>query len=66
MVLVFGVSHFQRHRPLQLYWTAPDRGSGCIEFKAMVMERADVWYMDDGGLTYRLCEDDSPLAEPTV
>ena len=32
----------------------------------MVVERQDVWYMDDGGLTYTMCEDDSPLAEPTV
>ncbi len=32
----------------------------------MVVERQDVWFMDDGGLTYQMCEDDSPLAEPTV
>jgi hypothetical protein len=28
----------------------------------MVVERKDIWYMDDGGLTYTICEDDSPLA----
>ena len=32
----------------------------------MVVERQDVWYMDDGGLTYTICEDDGPLSEPTV
>jgi hypothetical protein len=32
----------------------------------MVIERQDVWYMDEGGLTYNLCEDNSPLAEPPV
>ncbi len=32
----------------------------------MVIERQDVWYMDDAGLTYTLCEDNSPLAEPPV
>ena len=26
--------------------------------KAMVVERNDFWYMDDGGLTYTICEDD--------
>lgn len=51
---------------IQVYWTSPPRGSGCIDFKAMVVERQDVWFMDDGGLTYSMCEDDSPLAEPTV
>lgn len=49
-----------------VFWTSPPRGSGCIDFKAMVVERQDVWYMDDGGLTWTMCEDDSPLAEPTV
>jgi hypothetical protein len=32
----------------------------------MVIERQDVWYIDDGGLSYTLCEDNSPLAEPPV
>ncbi len=55
------------HQPLlQVFWTSPPRGSGCIDFKLMVVERQDVWYMDDGALTYKMCEDDSPLAEPTV
>ena len=30
-------------------WTAPDQGSGCINLKAMVVERNDFWFMDDGG-----------------
>ena len=50
----------------QFLWTAPPRGSGCINFKAMVEERMDIWYSDYGSLTYSLCEDDSPLAEPPV
>jgi len=51
---------------ITVYWTSPPKGSGCIDFKAMVVERQDVWFMDDGGLTYQMCEDDSPLAEPTI
>ena len=49
-----------------MYWTSPPKGSGCIDFKAMIIERQDYWYMDDGELTYSMCEDDAPLAEPTV
>ena len=33
----------------QVYWTAPEQGSGCIQLKAMVVERNDYWFMDDGG-----------------
>ena len=51
-----------------MWWVAPPRFSGCVRFRAMVEERADVWFTDYGaersGLTYELCEDDSPLAEP--
>ena len=49
-----------------MYWTSPPIGSGCIDFKAMIVERQDVWYADDGGLTYTMCEDDGPLSEPKV
>ena len=50
-----------------MLWTAPEAGNGCIQLKAMVVERADVWYMDEGGLTYTFCEDDSPMgAAPLV
>ncbi|XP_059097069.1 spondin-1-like isoform X2 [Tigriopus californicus] len=51
---------------VQFYWTAPPIGSGCIDFHAMIEERKDVWYADDGSLTYTLCEDKSPLAKPPI
>jgi len=47
-------------------WTAPEQGSGCINLKAMVVERNDFWFMDDGALTYTICEDDSPMAAPPL
>ena len=34
---------------VQVLWTAPEMGSGCIQLKAMVVERNDYWFMDDGG-----------------
>jgi len=51
---------------VDIFWTAPEAGSGCIFLKAMVVERNDLWYMDDGGLTYQICEDDSPMAAPPL
>jgi hypothetical protein len=31
----------------------------------MVVERKDLWFMDDGSLTYTICEDSSPIgAQP--
>ena len=32
----------------------------------MVVERKDLWYMDDGGLTHTFCEDDSPMGQPPL
>jgi len=46
---------------IQVLWTAPEAGTGCIQLKAMVVERPDMWFMDDGGLTYIFCEDNSPM-----
>lgn len=42
---------------IQVRWTAPPPGSGCIVFKATVVEHRDVWFQDDGPLTKTLCED---------
>ncbi|XP_071748069.1 uncharacterized protein [Lepeophtheirus salmonis] len=47
-----------------VHWIAPRRNSGCISFKAMVIERPGIWFMDDGALSYTVCEDSSALAEP--
>ena len=38
---------------VQVLWTAPEMGSGCIQLKAMVVERNDYWFMDDGGKSCR-------------
>ncbi|KAG4072467.1 hypothetical protein HA402_004399 [Bradysia odoriphaga] len=40
-------------------WKAPQVGSGCVVFKATVIEHRDVWYMDDGPLTKEFCEEQS-------
>ncbi|GAB0098587.1 F-spondin [Sergentomyia squamirostris] len=53
---------------IQLLWTAPPPGSGCVVFRATVMEHRDVWYMDDGPLSKMLCEDeqDSIDVQPII
>ncbi|XP_018331208.1 spondin-1 [Agrilus planipennis] len=37
-------------------WTAPPTGSGCVVFRAMVLEDSSHWYADDGELSKTLCE----------
>ncbi|KAF7283544.1 hypothetical protein GWI33_000285 [Rhynchophorus ferrugineus] len=37
-------------------WAAPPPGSGCVTFRAMVLEDAEHWYADDGGLSKTFCE----------
>lgn len=53
---------------IQVLWTAPPLNSGCVRFRAMVVENRDVWYMDDGGLTKELCEEvqESPDMQPPI
>lgn len=41
----------------QILWTAPEQGSGCVTFRATIIEHRDVWYMDDGPLSKDFCED---------
>ncbi|KAH8384614.1 hypothetical protein KR093_002647 [Drosophila rubida] len=53
---------------MHLTWTAPSEpGSGCILIRATVLQHRDVWHMDDGGLTRRICEEvvDDVESQPT-
>ncbi|RWS26881.1 hypothetical protein B4U80_04927 [Leptotrombidium deliense] len=43
---------------ISVMWLAPPAGSGCVVFKATVVENKDIWYMDDYGLTKVLCEEE--------
>lgn len=43
---------------MQVIWTAPETGSGCIAFRATIIENRDSWYMDEGVLTQEMCEDE--------
>ncbi|XP_066146620.1 spondin-1 [Euwallacea fornicatus] len=37
-------------------WASPPPGSGCVTFRAMVLEDEYHWYADDGGLSKIFCE----------
>ncbi|NP_001161531.1 F-spondin-like protein precursor [Saccoglossus kowalevskii] len=37
-------------------WTAPPRNTGCVNFRATVVQHKQVWFKDDGALTLTLCE----------
>lgn len=41
---------------ISVMWIAPSQGSGCVFFRATVVERNGLWYKDDGALSYKLCE----------
>ncbi|XP_063909409.1 spondin-1-like isoform X2 [Zophobas morio] len=43
---------------VEVLWTAPPSGNGCIYIKATVFESGDSWFADDGGLTKLLCEEE--------
>lgn len=37
-------------------WVAPPPGSGCVNFKAMILQDSTHWYADDGNLSKTFCE----------
>jgi spondin-1 len=55
-------------KEIMVTWIAPEANSGCVIFKATVIERRDVWYSDDGPFSIQLCEDvaDSGDVQPIV
>ncbi|XP_075165996.1 spondin-1-like [Haematobia irritans] len=43
---------------LDLAWTAPtDTEDACVLIRATVIQHRDVWFMDDGSLTKRICKE---------
>ncbi|EDX06734.1 GD10853 [Drosophila simulans] len=54
---------------MHLTWVAPSEpGSGCVLIRATVQQHREVWHMDDGGLTKRICEEvtDDVESQPTA
>ncbi|XP_076544630.1 spondin-1 isoform X2 [Osmia lignaria lignaria] len=44
-------------------WTSPSEGSGCIFIRATILETPDTWYMDDGNLVLKICQDSKAEAD---
>ncbi|XP_071791189.1 spondin-1-like [Asterias amurensis] len=39
-------------------WIAPPAGTGCVNFRGAAVQKKQIWYKDEQGLTLWLCEDD--------
>lgn len=45
---------------IDVVWIAPSgTGGGCVLLRATVIQHRDVWFMDDGFLTKKLCEEEN-------
>ncbi|KAJ1177564.1 hypothetical protein NDU88_002817 [Pleurodeles waltl] len=55
----------RRRTRIQVFWTAPVTGSGCVILKASIVQKRIIYFQDDGSLTKRLCEQDPSLEDGT-
>uniref|UniRef100_A0A9J8BFX1 Spondin-1 n=1 Tax=Cyprinus carpio carpio TaxID=630221 RepID=A0A9J8BFX1_CYPCA len=56
----------RRRTRIQVFWTAPPSGSGCVLLKASIVQRKIISFQDEGSLTKRMCEKettDKPLLD---
>ncbi|XP_066489113.1 spondin-1 isoform X2 [Tiliqua scincoides] len=51
----------RRRTRIQVFWTAPSLGTGCVILKASIVQKRIIYFQDEGSLTRRLCEQDSTL-----
>uniref|UniRef100_A0A673GYM4 Spondin-1 n=1 Tax=Sinocyclocheilus rhinocerous TaxID=307959 RepID=A0A673GYM4_9TELE len=54
----------RRRTRIQVFWTAPPSGSGCVTLKASVVQRRIIFFQDEGSLTKRLCEKVATTEKP--
>lgn len=59
---VMQTSDIQKNE-IKVLWTAPPSGSGCVRFRASVVEHKDVWYLDSEYLDIEFCEDEQDTAD---
>uniref|UniRef100_A0AAR2K4Z3 Spondin-1 n=1 Tax=Pygocentrus nattereri TaxID=42514 RepID=A0AAR2K4Z3_PYGNA len=53
----------RRRTRIQVFWTAPSSGIGCVLLKASIVQRKIISFQDEGSLTKRVCEKDKPLLD---
>uniref|UniRef100_A0A8C9YQ10 Spondin-1 n=1 Tax=Sander lucioperca TaxID=283035 RepID=A0A8C9YQ10_SANLU len=55
----------RRRTRIQVFWTAPPTGSGCVILKASIVQKRIIYFQDEGSLTIRLCEKERVFGEAT-
>lgn len=55
----------RRRTRIQVFWTAPPTGSGCVILKASIVQKRIIYFQDEGSLTVRLCEREAVFGEAT-
>nr|XP_023022281.1 kunitz-type protease inhibitor 2-like [Leptinotarsa decemlineata] len=63
-----GIGFREKYRYILILWKAPQKGNGCIKFKATVVESVDTWFSEEGKLSRVLCEEspDSDDTQPKI
>ncbi|OCT81914.1 spondin-1 [Xenopus laevis] len=51
----------RRRTRIQVFWTAPQIGTGCVILKASIVQKKIIYFQDEGSLTKRMCEPDLTL-----
>ncbi|XP_035507953.1 spondin-1a [Morone saxatilis] len=55
----------RRRTSIQVFWTAPPSGSGCLLLKASIVQKRIIYFQDEGSLTKRMCEKESLYGDTT-
>lgn len=55
----------RRRTRIQVLWTAPPSGAGCVILKASIVQKRVIYFQDEGSLTIRLCEKERVFGEAT-
>nr|XP_046249804.1 spondin-1b isoform X2 [Scatophagus argus] len=55
----------RRRTRIQVFWTAPPAGTGCVILKASIVQKRIIYFQDEGSLTIRLCEKERVPGEAT-
>ncbi|XP_034065731.1 spondin-1-like isoform X2 [Gymnodraco acuticeps] len=56
----------RRRTRIQVFWTAPPTGSGCVILKASIVQKKVIYFQDEGSLTIPLCEKERVFGEATA
>ncbi|XP_039988819.1 spondin-1b isoform X3 [Xiphias gladius] len=55
----------RRRTRIQVFWTAPPTGTGCVILKASIVQKRIIYFQEEGSLTIQLCEKERVFGEAT-